>query len=193
MDTIRNTESTFELKRRPLWLCLILSACTLTVYLWVWLYFICKDSDKINGNNSKLKNVRFYWAAVIPIFLGDIIATAALLLLREKAYIAIIEADSEQIKCFLMDYSAFVKFITVLIVGCGLYFVGGANLYVLYYRIGKKIDGHPNYYLAFMALSGMWIVNLFIQDMINQFAGVYKEGEKPCWFPENNKTRAVEK
>lgn len=185
-----NKEKTFSIKRRRLWLSILLSFLTFPIYMWVWLYLICRDSDKISYDNSKFKCKKFFWAALVPTIFGIFLTITAIILLNFEVQIQVVTENFISTAYLIIDFNIFVLCLLSQISGFCLFIAGVINLYILLFKIGKKIDGHPVYYIIFAMIAGIWIVDIFAQDLINQFEGDYQADEKPCWFHVNNKAQS---
>lgn len=178
-----NGNNGYTIKKRRLWLGVLLSFVTLGAYALIWLYLVCRDSDKISCDNSKFKCAKFFWAAFVPYFFGfiGIIASIILFVFEAKilTYTQYVGANQVTTPYFVMNFKYFCLSVSSLCTGFCAWIIGAANIYILLYRIAKKLGGGAFGFIYFSCFLGIWAPALFAQDAVNDYAGDYAAGERP--------------
>lgn len=168
---------TYTIKRRPLWLCCILSFLTFGVYLWIWFYKALNDSNKIS--EKKYKVLLLYIAALGTMIsaISLLISGGVVLIVGSKfAYPLTLESVME------INKEAAVTSLILLILGCVCVFCMLIIVYVLIFFLSKNLEEKYIYYFVPLFLFGLIIPLIYAQSVINDYAGTYDENEKPKYL-----------
>lgn len=171
----------YTIKRRRIWLSLILCVVTVGIFQWIWFYNILKDSDRIT---VKRRNVLpLYWVTVCLMFLAvaSSVVSFAIFIIYGKfpENLTINNIFDSYVE---MPITQAVWVYIFLILGALLALVEFVLIYILIFKLTRNLEEQWIYYYVPLFLFGLLIPLIYAQSMINNYSGIYKIDERPAYL-----------
>lgn len=180
-----NSKQTYTIKRRPLWLNLLLTAVTFGLYQWIWFYIVLKDSDRITEKRRKI--FPLFWAMIVLIYVGAVFAIIALYLII--SYGKVLGFNFFNLLSFNfffviaeMEVSKAIAVYLLSVFGSLAAICGIVLEWIILFRLARNLDTCPVYYIVPAFLFGLWIPCLYAQAYINDYAGTYDKGTRATYI-----------